>query len=149
MERESKQDWLMKCAFLVSEMSTCAKIQVGAVIAKGARIISTGYNGSAPGRQHCKNYFGELEVQGSTFLDLHHKWALKNEIHAEINAILFAAKEGIEIYGAEIYITHEPCIVCSKFIVQAGIKKVIYRHTYKGETDLSILRENNIEVIKV
>jgi len=149
MERRDKQDWLMKLAFLVSEMSTCAKIKVGAVIAKGARIISTGYNGSAPGRQHCITYLGGVKIQDSTFLDLHHKWALKNEIHAEINAILFAAREGIKVEGTSIYITHEPCIICSKFIVQAGIKKVIYRHTYKGETDLSILRENNVEVIKV
>jgi len=148
MER-NKQDWLMKLAFLVSGMSTCAKINVGAVIAKGARIISTGYNGSAPGRQHCMDYFGAVEDHDVKFLEIHHKWALKNEIHAEINAILFAAKEGIKIDGAGIYITHEPCITCSKFIVQAGIKRVVYRHTYKGETDLSILRENNIEIIKV
>jgi len=150
MERKDKQDWLMACAFLTSEMSTCAKIKVGAVIARGARIISTGYNGSVPGREHCVNYFGNhIEHQTTKFLEIHHKWALKNEIHAEINAILFAAKEGIKIDGASIYVTYMPCITCSKFIVQAGIKKVFYSIAYDRDVDLSILVENNVEVYQL
>lgn len=152
--KRDKQEWLMDYAFLTAKMSTCARIKVGAVITKGARIISTGYNGSAPGREHCEDYFANrfktLKSWNLTeiFKDIHHRWALENEIHAEINAILFAAKEGVSVYGAEIYITHRPCIICSKFIVQAGIKKVIYSIPYGNESDIKILKDNNVEVVQ-
>lgn len=144
-----KREWLMKFAFLASEMSTCAKVKVGAVIVRGARIISTGYNGSAPGRQHCNKYFGEVTLWDGQALNRHHQWALKNEIHAEMNAIIFAAREGIPTKDCDIYVTHQPCTVCSKFIVQAGIKRVFYKHEYLGDVDNRILTENNVEVIQL
>lgn len=158
MKRMDKNEFLMKATFLVAQRSTCCNIQVGAVIAIDGHIISTGYNGGAPGRKHCCDYFKDkiaLHNFGSSpeniklFQREHHIWSLKNEIHAEINAIIFAAKKGVKIENADIYITHQPCIVCSKFIVQAGIKRVFYRIDYKRDTDIEVLNNNNIEVIKL
>lgn len=134
----NKSEWLMRFAVLASEMSTCARIKVGAVIVKNNRVISFGYNGSAPGRKHC------IDRLWVDFHD-HHEWALRNEIHAEMNAILFAAKEGIAINGSDMYVTHFPCTSCAKYIVQVGIKRLFYLKDYI-DTDPEILYENGVEV---
>jgi dCMP deaminase len=137
----------MGFAFRTAEMSTCARVRVGAVVARRGRIITMGYNGSAPGRPHCEEIFPEPHKQG--FVQKHHDWALRNELHAEENAIVFAARIGASTADADIFITHQPCITCSKLIVQAGIKRVFYRSEYNGEIDMGILKDNNVEVIKL
>jgi dCMP deaminase len=106
-----------------------------------------GYNGSAPGRPHCEDIFPENHGPG--FVRKHHEWALRNELHAEENAIVFAARIGAEIEDADIFITHQPCITCSKLIVQAGIKRVFYRSPYNGEIDMEIMTENGVGVFKL
>lgn len=144
-----KTEWLMDLAKDISKRSTCAKIKVGAIIVKEGRIVLVGYNGSAPGREHCEDHFDGSKPNWNTFLKEHHIWSIKNELHAEINAIIFAAKHGISIDNCTMYITHMPCTICSKYIVQSGIRKVYYNKDYDGITDCDIFVENFVEVIRV
>jgi len=150
MERLPKYKWLIQIALATAERSTCCRIQVGAVIERNGRIISTGYNGSAPNKEHCKEHFKLSPTLSTPALKtLHHAWALRNEIHAEINAIIFAARKGIMIEGSHIYVTHMPCITCSKYIVQAGIIRVVYFNDYEGDTDKYIFKDSGVEIIKL
>ena len=150
MERLPKYKWLMQIAIATAKISTCCRIQVGAVIERDGRIISTGYNGSAPGAEHCIDHFGiAQEYTNNLFATKHHEWALRNEIHAEINAIIFAARKGIMIEGSHMYVTHMPCITCSKYIVQAGITRVVYFNDYEGDTDKYIFKDSGVEIIKL
>lgn len=144
-----KTEWLMNLAKDISKRSTCVKIKVGAIITREGRIVSVGYNGSAPGREHCEDHFNTPKNDWATFLEIHHIWSIKNEVHAEINAILFAAKHGIPIDNCVMFVTHLPCTICSKYIVQSGIRKVYYNEEYDGITDSDIFAENFVEVIRV
>lgn len=104
----------------VANHSTCLKHQVGAVIVKNKRILSTGYNGVVAGAMHCEDLYLKKPM------DWHHSWSVENEIHAEQNAIAYAAREGISIKDATIYVTLSPCLDCAKLIVASGIIKVVY-----------------------
>lgn len=124
----SKYDKLfMDIADLVAKQSHCISLKVGAVLVKDNRIVSIGYNGSVAGAINCD----EALAQGLFKEEDHHEWSLKNEIHAEENAILFATKYGISTDKCTLYVTHHPCDICLKQIIQAGIKKVVYKEPYK------------------
>ena len=143
MSRLSKPRMFMKIARTVSRRSTCIALRVGAVIVKEGRIISFGYNGSTPNSEHCIEHFTALQqtvafhfpslldyTHSDVVKNLHHDWALEHELHAEMNAILFAAKSGISTDKTEMYTTHSPCAICAKMIVQAGIRRVVYHVPY-------------------
>lgn len=147
-------------AELVSEQSTCCRMHVGAVLVKDNRVISMGFNGSASGQEHCEDYFAHLyqtefaqtypsfeDFHASrTFYDAHGKWSNENELHAEQNAILFAAKNGISTVGSTLYVTVSPCVHCAKVIVAAGITRVFYKTLYDRSQDgLILLDKNGIE----
>ena len=127
-----KKETFLKIAEAIAEESKCIKLQVGAVIVKDDRIISTGYNGTPSGTPTCQEEFYNTNTP-STFSQKHHEWSNIHEIHAEMNAILFAAKNGISTNGATLYCTHEPCDQCMKNIIQAGIIKVIYKYPYNND----------------
>ena len=153
----------MRCALAFAERSTCQRVKAGAVIALDNHIISTGYNGNAPGKEHCSDHFKNIYekesalrylfptyedyLKSDVFKDSHHNWATVNELHAEMNAIIYAARRGIEIAGSDIYTTYSPCIFCTKAIIQAGIKRVFYNILYdrpEGNQSIETLIENNI-----
>ncbi|AZV00901.1 deoxycytidylate deaminase [Escherichia phage vB_EcoM_005] len=127
-----KASTYLQIAYLISQESKCCSWKVGAVIEKNGRIISTGYNLLKEHRM------------------AHAAWSSKNEIHAELNAILFAARTGSSIDGATMYVTLSPCADCAKSIAQSGIKTLVYAELYdrnpEGWDD--ILRESGIEVIQ-
>ncbi len=147
-------------ADLVAEQSTCCRLHVGAVLVKDSRVISIGFNGTAAGQTHCEDYFQTLyrenykehfpsyeEFAASrTFYDLHGKFSIDNELHAEQNAIAFAAKNGISTQGGTIYVTWSPCVHCAKVIVSAGIKKVFFKNLYdRSQEGIYFLQRNGIE----
>lgn len=105
---------------MLAAQSTCTRAEVGALMLKDSRIVSTGYNGSTPGQPHCKDE-GCLVIEGHCV----------RTVHAEQNALLFCAKEGISTKGCEMFVTHSPCPICTKLLVQAGIKKVYYVKAYR------------------
>ncbi len=157
---KNEHQLFIKMAQLVEEQSTCCRLHVGAVLVKDTRVISMGFNGTASGQKHCEDYFKELyekEYQkefatladfmaSRTFYDLHGKFSIDNELHAEQNAISFAAKNGIATEGGTIYVTWSPCVHCAKVIVSAGIKKVFFKNLYdRSQEGIYFLRKNGIE----
>lgn len=116
----------------IASASKCVSKQVGAVIVKEGRILSTGYNGTPTGFTNCcAHWKGEYTPE-------HHEWSKTYEIHAEMNAIIWAARKGISIEDATIYVTLEPCSECSKNLIASGIKRIVYDKPYE---------KNNSEVI--
>ncbi|AYA77093.1 ComE operon protein 2 [Bacillus sp. Y1] len=131
--------YFMLNAHLISMRSTCNRLNVGSVLVKNNRIISTGYNGGISGDDHCLD-------AGCYVVDNHCLRCL----HAEENAILQCALEGVSTKGSQIYVTHFPCIHCMKKILQAGITKIYYTHDYKNhEYCYHLLRISNVEAIKL
>lgn len=110
----------------ISEMSHCLSHKVGCILVKDKRIISTGYNGTTKGFDNCDDFF--LDKPYSR--ELHHEFSEMFEIHAEQNAILAAARNGISIEGSILYTTLHPCYDCLKLICNSGIKTIIYRYEY-------------------
>jgi len=121
MERISWHQYFMAQSHLLALRSTCTRLTVGATIVRDKRIIAGGYNGSIAGGVHCID-------EGCYVIDNH----CVRTIHAEMNALLQCAKFGVPTAGAEIYVTHFPCLQCCKSIIQAGIKAVYYAEDYKN-----------------
>ncbi len=109
----------------IASASKCVSKNVGAVIVRDGRILSTGYNGTPTGFTNCSSHWnGEYTAD-------HHEWSKTYEIHAEMNAIIWAARQGISIEGATIYVTLEPCSECSKNVIASGIKRIVYDVSYE------------------
>ena len=130
----------------VKKRSTCLRRDVSAIIVKDNRIISTGYNGSPKGVKHCEE-LGCLREQMGVPSGQRHE--LCRGIHAEQNAIIQAAVYGVSITGATIYISHSPCVLCAKMIINAGIRNVKYLEGYPDEASLEILNEAGVIVEKL
>ena len=129
--RKSWDEYFMEIAEIVKTRSTCLRRQVGAVIVKDNRIITTGYNGAPSGLRHC------TDIGGCERERLHIPSGQRHELcralHAEQNAIIQAAKLGVSIDGATLYCTHQPCVICAKMIVNSGISRVVYGEGYPDE----------------
>jgi dCMP deaminase len=119
--------------------STCTRVQVSALIVNDGRILSTGWNGSLPGMQHCSTYFSEEDRLQDDFYDKHREFSEKNESHAEMSAIAFAAKNGIAIGGCDIIVSTSPCLPCAKMIAMAGLKDVYYLTKYDRDPEGIVL----------
>ena len=118
----------MKMALVLSHESNCVSLRVGCVIVKDQRVISMGYNGTVAGAINCIDACGNLFIT-----EEHHEWSNSHEVHAEMNALMYAARYGISVNGAILYCTNEPCDQCLKNIIAAGIIKVVYSIPYKKE----------------
>jgi dCMP deaminase len=139
VERISWDEYFMAQSELLALRSTCTRLAVGATIVRDKRIIAGGYNGSIAGGVHCID-------EGCYVIDNH----CVRTIHAEMNAILQCAKFGVPTAGADIYVTHFPCLQCCKAIVQAGIKTVYYELDYKNHPyALELFEQANIETVQV
>jgi dCMP deaminase len=138
--RPSWNEYFMLIAKLVSTRSTCNSRPTGAVLVKDKQILATGYNGSMPGAPHC---LGQFMPDGSPYC---HRRALKiadmdkynfcRASHAEANAIAQAARHGVPIKGATLYVTLEPCYVCVKLLATAQIEGVFFELPYESRDDL-------------
>ncbi len=120
--------------------------QVGAVIVKDNRILATGYNGAPSGVVSCKEKGECLRKKLNIPSGTRHEVCFA--VHAEQNAICQAAKMGISVEGSTIYVTHQPCTICTKLIINAGIKKVVYNNGYPDDFSLELLKEAGIELVK-
>lgn len=135
--RKSWEEYFMDLAQNVASRGTCDRAYVGCVLVnKDNRIVSTGYNGSVAGNPHCDEV-GHVMRDGHCIAT----------IHAEMNALLYCAKEGIKVDGCICYVTHFPCLNCTKALIQAGISKIYYHEGYRiDDYALKLLSTNNIEV---
>ena len=144
--RPAWEDYFMDIAILVAKRSTCLRRAVGALIVKDKRILSTGYNGAPSGIRHC----GENGCLRKTMnIASGERHELCRGIHAEQNAIIQAAYHGVQIQGAVLYCTNLPCSICTKMIINAGIKKIYYQEGYADELSKDMLSEALIEVLQL
>lgn len=143
-DRPSWDTYFMDIAHLVATRATCPRLSVGAVLVKDRRILATGYNGAPRGISHCPTGGHESDWPGGCLKAGHCIRAL----HAEQNALLSAAMIGTPCAGSTIYVTNQPCNMCAKMIINAGIERVIYKGSYLDEFSLELFRESGIELFR-
>lgn len=144
MSRPSRLDMLMEIAGVVSRRATCNRLHVGAVLAKDGRILSMGYNGPVTGAPHCDHPMsGPLSISGVGNRDQ----GCQAAVHAEANAIAFAAREGICVKGSQLYVTHQPCLKCAQLIINSGIMTVTYSQPYRLDEGLNLLKANQVRCL--
>ena len=145
--QEKRDKRFLNLAREVSTWSTCVRNQrqVGSVIVRDKRIIATGFNGAPSGVTSCQErgycLRDKLGIASGTRQEVCYS------THAEQNALVQAAKMGIEVDGATMYITHRPCVICTKLLINAGIKRVVYAEHYPDEFSVQILNEADIELV--
>jgi dCMP deaminase len=145
--RPSWDEYFATITRQVASRSTCLRRKVGAIIVKDKRILATGYNGAPRGVR------SSLEIGRCLREELGIPSGERHEIcrglHAEQNAIIQAAYYGIQIKDSEIYTTHQPCVLCAKMIINAGIKKIYYFEEYPDKLAVELLNEAGVELIKL
>ncbi len=135
-----RPDWdsyFLKLAMLASERATCPRMHCGCVLVKNKNVIATGYNGSIPGDAHC-------EEIGCLMVDNH----CVRTVHAEINALVQAARYGHSVEGATAYVTNMPCTTCAKAIVTAGVKRVVVFSDYHDTLALEFFQKGQVQIDK-
>jgi len=145
MQRPSWDQYFMDITHLVATRSTCLRRQVGAILVKERNILATGYNGVPSGISHC-DAAGCLRERLKVPSGERHE--LCRGLHAEQNAIIQAARHGININGSTLYCTTMPCIICTKMIINAGITTVVYSEGYADELAREMIAETGINVIQ-
>ena len=148
-KKESRPSWgtyFMNITNLVAERSTCTRRAVGAVLVKNKRILSTGYNGAPTGLKHCLEVGCLREQLGIESGKMHE---LCRGIHAEQNAIIQAAYHGVSVNGAVIYCTNQPCSICARMIINAGIQKIYYQSGYADPLAKELLGEAGIKLKQI
>jgi dCMP deaminase len=143
-ERPTWDEYFMQMAQVVAGRSTCLRRQVGAVIVKDKQILSTGYNGSPSGLEHCAKTGCLRQKLG---IPSGERAEICRAVHAEQNALVQAAKHGVSINGAVIYTTLQPCVLCTKLIINAGIKKVYYTQSYPDQLAMEMAAEAELELV--
>lgn len=136
----------MNITNLVAQRSTCLRRAVGAVLVKDKRVLSTGYNGAPSNLKHCSEVGCLREQMGIESGKMHE---LCRGIHAEQNAIIQAAYHGVSVKGAVIYCTNQPCSICARMIINAGIVKIYYQSGYADPLAKELLAEANIELKQI
>ncbi|MCR4440668.1 MAG: cytidine/deoxycytidylate deaminase family protein [Peptococcaceae bacterium] len=141
--RPSWDEYFMEITKMVAMRSTCLRRQVGSIIVKDKRIIATGYNGAPTGLPHCAET-GCMREKLQIPAGERHELCLG--LHAEQNAIIQAAVHGISVAGGTLYTTTQPCILCSKMLINARIKRIVFAGPYPDTLSLSLLKSAGIEL---
>lgn len=133
--RRSRDQMLMMMAEAASGRSTCSRLHVGAVIAKENRAISTGYNGAPAGLPHCEHDGTDSPCEVA--------------VHAEANAIVFAARHGVPVEGAELFTTHMPCLYCCNLVINSGIRRVVWLNLYRDSAGIELLDKAGVATMQM
>jgi len=134
-ERISWDKYFMLMALTAKSRSSCDRLRVGCIITRDNRVLCTGYNGHVPGAPHT-----------SKVVDNHEQMT----IHAEVNAICHAANEGIKLNGSKVYITHFPCINCTKSLIAAGVNEIVFLEDYKNNPIcIDLLLSKGVKINKI
>lgn len=152
--RPTREEALMSVAEVFATRSTCSRAHVGVVIAREGRILTTGYNGAPAGMDHCDHSSEyELHYDEETTRQLYGTMGKPPDrgctvsVHAEANAIAYAARYGIGLEGAELYSTYVPCLPCAQLVINAGISKIFVKHLYRDKAGGQLLKAAGIEMI--
>jgi dCMP deaminase len=144
ISRPGWDQYFMSIANVVATRSTCLRRQVGSVVVKDKRILASGYNGAPAGLRHCLD-IGCLREQKGVPSGQRHE--LCRGLHAEQNAIIQAAVHGIAIKGSVYYVTHQPCVLCAKILINAGIRKIVFQGEYPDPMALELFEEAGVELV--
>lgn len=157
MSSGNKEAVFMEIASRLSQLGTCDRKQVGALIVRDGRCVSWGFNGAPPGLPHCAenkhgwlgnvtdeqiealHMSGELCVGDSVSEAMTKRWGCRNATHAEANALAFAARQGISTDDATLFVTVSPCEVCARLLIAAGISHVYYNEEYRDRSGIELL----------
>ena len=145
-KRPGWDEYFLEIAHVVAKRSTCLRRKVGAVVVRDRRILTTGYNGAPSGLKHCEEIGcmrDQLAVESGT------RHELCRALHSEMNAIIQAAQHGVSTKGATLYCTNQPCSVCARMLINAGIVKVVYVGEYPDEFAMALFEEAKIELIRL
>lgn len=143
MDRPSWEEYFMEITRLVARRSSCLRRQVGATLIKDRNILATGYNGTPSGIRHCSEV-GCLRQQMQVPSGERHE--LCRGLHAEQNAIIQAAKHGVNISDATLYCTNFPCVICTKMIINSGLSSIVYLDGYPDKLSAEMFSESGIQV---
>ncbi|MCL2547872.1 MAG: cytidine/deoxycytidylate deaminase family protein [Symbiobacteriaceae bacterium] len=144
--RPDWEDYFMELADIAAKRSTCLRRQMGALLVRDRRVLSTGYNGPPRGLAHCDEVGCLREQMG---VPSGERAELCRAVHAEQNAVILAALGGISPEGAEVFVTHFPCAICAKILINAGITKITYREGYPDQLSADLLAEAGITLVCV
>ena len=142
-KRPSWDSYFISIAELISQRSTCLRRHVGAVVVKDKRILATGYNGAPAGFKHCSEVGC---IRATRDIPSGERHELCRGIHAEQNAVVQAAAFGVSIRDAAVYSTHFPCVLCTKLLINAGVRRLVVRETYPDELSEAMLKEAKVEI---
>ena len=145
VDRPDWDEYFMDMADLAATRASCLRRKVGAVLVKNKKVLATGYNGAPKDIPHC-------EVTGCLREEMKVPSGERHEIcrgvHAEQNLVAQAAFHGVKTEGSTVYCTHQPCIICTKILINAGVDKIYYKNAYSDEFAEKLLEESNIELLK-
>ncbi len=146
LKRPSWDEYFMEITDLVATRATCLRRKVGAIIVKDRRILATGYNGPPKGVPHCDELGGCIREKLN--IPSGERQELSRAVHAEQNAIIQAAKMGTNIDDTTLYSTNHPCFICAKMLINAGVKKIVFREGYPDKYAKKILKEADVKVVR-
>jgi len=144
--RPSWDEYFLEVAKLVAKRSTCLRRSVGAVLVKDKRILATGYNGAPRGLKHCAE-IGCMRQKLKIPSGERHE--LCRALHAEQNALIQASLYGISVKGSSLYTTNQPCVICAKMLINAGIKEIVIAGGYPDKMAMEFLKEAKIKIRKI
>jgi dCMP deaminase len=144
--RPSWDEYFLEMAHLVAKRSTCLRRNVGAVLVKDKRILATGYNGSPRGLKHCLD-IGCIREKLKIPSGERHE--LCRALHGEQNALIQASLYGISVKGATLYATNQPCVICAKLLINAGIKEIVIAAGYPDKMAAQLLDEAKIKIRRI
>ena len=144
--RPSWDEYFLEMAGLVAKRSTCLRRSVGAVLVKDKRILATGYNGAPSGLKHC---FDIGCMRQKLNIPSGERHELCRALHAEQNALIQASLYGISAKGSTLYATNQPCVICAKMLINAGIKEIVIAEGYPDKMAMDFLRQAKIKIRKI
>jgi len=142
--RPSWDRYFMDMAWTISRRSTCLRRQMGALLVRDKRILATGYNGAPAGLPHCEEVGCRRQQVG---IPSGQRPELCRALHAEQNAIVQAALHGVSVKDAVLYVTNQPCVICAKMLINAGIRRVVYQVEYPDELAVEMLGQAGVELV--
>jgi len=145
-KRPTWDEYFLEMASLVAKRSTCLRRSVGAILVKDKRILATGYNGAPSGLKHCVD-IGCLRQKLNIPSGERHE--LCRALHAEQNALIQASLYGISVKDSTLYATNQPCVICAKMLINAGIKEIVIASGYPDKLAMDFLKEAKIKVRKI
>ncbi|MGE5423321.1 MAG: deoxycytidylate deaminase [Ignavibacteriales bacterium] len=143
--RPTWDEYFSELAQIVARRSTCLRRNVGALLVKEDRIIASGYNGAPQGIQHCLDIGCLREDMG---IPSGERYELCRGVHAEQNAIINAARYGVSTIDSVLYCTTQPCMLCARMLINAGVKRIVHQGDFSDDISLQFFKEANVEVLE-